>query len=126
MDNNEICINICDDYWDDDFVPDGKIQETYAYVESDLDDQSCKDILTIMAKKLSDLGYCADGVHINLVFYDSAEKFPNLVGTEHEYCLYKRWELRFKYLTHKKRERLVEQLVDWVEQGVAVNVYSES
>lgn len=32
-DNNTIPINVWDDYWDDEHVPQGKIQSTWIYVE---------------------------------------------------------------------------------------------
>jgi hypothetical protein len=123
-------INIWDDFYEDGHVPEGKIQKTYAYVEDDkiphdYRKQFLDAIFDYMTKylKLQD-----EGVEMEMFFYESAKKYPNLVGTEHEYILFDRWEIRFKHLTHKRLGRLIEELedADFECGGVPFDFYSES
>lgn len=123
-----IGINIWDDYYDDGYVPEGENQSTYAYVEAKLSDEDCKNLLESFKLKLESLSSLDKEIKLTLNYYDSAEKYPNLVGTEHAWCLYKRWQLEFSHLTHELREQVVEDLKTWnfKYQGQDVEVYSES
>lgn len=101
-----IPINIWDDYYDDGYVPDGKIQATYAYIEE-------YDVLTDEDKE-----------PIIQVFYDYL-KTLNLEGVElnTDGCL-----VFFKHLTHRRREKLVEELEQskLQHEGIPFGFYSES
>jgi hypothetical protein len=123
-----ISVNIWDDFYDDGYVPDGEIQETYAYIEDDnLTDNVQKECLALLIKYIKKTTLFPND-DIELSFYDSAKVYPNLVGTEHEYCLYKRWQIQFKSLTHSKLDDLVEQLnkASIHHAGVSLKIYSES
>ena len=48
----KISINIWDDYCDDGYVPEGKTQDTYAYIESDLPHEDCKNVLISLQKQI--------------------------------------------------------------------------
>ena len=117
-------INIWDDYYEDGYVPDGELQETYAYVEtSKVKQDKQKVYLEELMRLIVDQKLLPETVEMTIVDYDSATKYPNLIGTESAYLLYRRWELRFKHLTHELRENLVEKLQKYSSRFV---VYSES
>ena len=131
MAENSIGINIWDDYYDDGYVPNGEIQETYAYVESSKmkgKDEDCKNILDSFKKTLEELAKPEWALEFDLHYHDSTKIYPNLVGTEHEWCLYKRWQLGIKHLTHEAREYFVEALKNKQLEynGMQIDVYSES
>lgn len=116
-------INIWDDYYEDGYVPDDKIQETYLYVEDG--DMTLRDqlitlnlILQYMDKHLN-----LDGVETELYFYDSFKLYPYLVGSEYESIGFKRFQINFKHLTHKRKDQLVEELNN---TKFPIEVYSES
>ncbi len=123
-----ISVNIWDDFYDDEHVPDGEIQETYAYIEEDnLSYDTEKECLAILMKHVEKTALFPNE-NMELSFYDSAKVYPNLVGTEHEYCLYKRWQIQFKNITHSTLDSLVEKLnnADLHHNGIALGIYSES
>ncbi len=103
----QININIWDDYYEDGYVPSGEIQETYAYIESNLSHDESKEVLEILKKEMIKFLESEFNVELDIKFYDSAKIYPNLVGTEMEYCLFKRWQLEIKNLTHTAREQFV-------------------
>lgn len=105
-----IPINIWDDYHEDGYVPEGEKQETYAYVEdSDLSHELRKQALEFLMNYIKEKKLLPE-VDIILSYYDSKKKYPGLIGTENEWCLFERWELRFDNLTHESREKLVQTL----------------
>ena len=119
----KISVNIWDDYHDDGYVPEGEIQVTYAYVECELSDEDCKNVLELLKEEISKLSTC--GLELN--YYDSAKVYPNLVGSEYEYSLYKRWQLEIKNMTHKELDSIVGNLENKLQyQDRLINVYSES
>jgi hypothetical protein len=125
-----IPINIWDDFYEDGYVPEGKIQKTYAYVEDDKipHDNRMQFLDAVNDYMLDCLKLQDEGIETKMFFYESAKKYPNLVGTEHEYILFDRWEIRFKHLTHKRLFKLVEQLneANFEIEGVPFEFYSES
>lgn len=123
-----IQINIWDDYYDDGHIPEGKKQETYIYVEEggfshDQQKKYLEQLLNYMIEKLN-----LDGVKMWIFFYVSKDKYPNLVGTEHEWCFFDRWEIRVENLTHERRELLVEELENahLYNDVFPFEIYSES
>ena len=119
----KISVNIWDDYYDDGYVPEGKIQETYAYLECELPDEDCKNVLELLKEQIAKLSKCS----LELSYYDSAKVYPKLVGTEYEYSLYKKWQLEIKKITHEEREKIVEMLNNKLQyQDKPIVVYSES
>jgi hypothetical protein len=128
MKDKSINVNIWDDYHDDGYVPEGEIQETYAYIESDVEDEDCKNVLELVKKSIEQLAKPEWSLNLYLNYYDSAKIHPNLVGTEHECFLYKRWQLEMKNITHEAREYLVEflQKQNLKYQGTLLSIYSES
>lgn len=130
MTTDSININIWDDYCDDGYVPDGEIQQTYAYIEGSIKDkeEDCKNVLELLKTHIERLAKPEWSLELYLNYHDSTKIYPSLVGTEHEWCLYKRWQLEIKHLTHKAREYLVDTLKK--EQlnylGQPLDIYSES
>ena len=127
---SRIPINIWDDFYDDGYVPEGQIQETYAYVEDDrIPHEHRHDFLNSVFEFMRDvLKLQEDGIEIEMFFYESSKKYPQWVGTNMEYMLFDRWEIRFKHLTHKRLFKLVEELNEakFNIDGLPFEFYSES
>jgi hypothetical protein len=125
-----IPINIWDDFWEDGYVPEGEIQETYAYVEDDkIPHEGREQFLEAVFEYMNEfLQLQNEGVETEMFFYESAKKYPQWVGTDMEYMLFDRWEIRFKHLTHKRLDKLVEELneANFEIEGVPFEFYSES
>jgi hypothetical protein len=128
MKTNTISINIWDDYYDDGFIPEGKIQETYAYIESKTNDSEAQGVLSLLKEKIEQLMNSMLEFEMNMYYYESSKEFPSLVGSEYEHLLYQRWQLGFKHLTHRRCEWLVDELNDLQLKynGKTIEVYSES
>jgi len=124
----QISINIWDDYYDDGYVPEGEIQETYAYAECDISDEQARHALNLLESTIKTVYNDKPPFEMELYYYESAKKYPHLVGTEHEHFLYNRWQLGFKNMTHTVREELVTILSQKnlsLEQ-TPFSIYSES
>jgi hypothetical protein len=120
-------INIWDDYYEDGYVPEGKIQKTYIYVENyEMSEDMCKHCLEILLQHIQKI--TSTDVKTWIEYYDSKLKYPNLIGTEHESMLFTRWEIKMENLSHKDRHKLVDQLNDLqlTYEGVPIEIYSES
>ena len=125
--------NIWDDFCEDNNIPAGEIQETYAYVEqSDVDLDEQKYILLAFMKYINhSLGFLPT---MDLKLYDSKKIYTNLPDEMH----YQRWKIQFEHLTHKmisnlikKHNALVEDeiftgLILTTGETVNLNIYSES
>ncbi len=119
-----IYINIWDDYYDDGYVPKGEIQETYMYVEDfEISHHDEKNYLTKINDYIKN-NLKLDDVLIELFFYESKTKYP-VLADEYQFS---RWELRFKHLTHERRELLLQELIDanLSYDGIPYYIYSES
>jgi len=126
---NSIPVNIWDDYYDDGYVPEGDIQKTYAYVESqDFSEDDCKAILGLLKNEIEQIAKPEWNLKLDVEFYDSAKVYPNLVGTEHEFFLYKRWQLNMINISHEAREVIVDQFEKKTlsYNNMDIDVYSES
>ena len=123
-----ICINIWDDYTDDGYLSPGESQNTYAYIESDLDDSSSKALLEQFKNLLITLKSFDPSITLDLNFYDSSKFYPSLIGTEHEIFLFKRWQLEIFNISHSKREAIIQELmtINFIFNDMKVIVYSES
>lgn len=123
-----IPINIWDDFWEDGYVPDGEIQETYAYVEdSEISQEDRKKYLEFFLNKLKEMVFLSN-VEMKLTYYRSRDEFPSLVGSEYESMLFERWQINFKNLTHENIHKILE-ILDSEELFVdnhPIRVYSES
>jgi hypothetical protein len=69
-----IPINFWDDFYEDGYVPEGEIQETYAYVEEYelLSEDEHKNILEIVFNYLKEL---KTGINIELIYHDSEKDY---------------------------------------------------
>lgn len=126
---NRINVNIWDDFHDVGYAPDGEIQGTYAYVEdSNMADDDCKSVLELLKQNIESLMKPEWNLKLEISYYDCALKYPQLVGTEYEFNLYKRWQLEMKNLSYEALYFLVENLKDKKMQYMerAIFVYSES
>lgn len=124
-----IHVNVWDDYHDDGFVPEGEVQDTYAYVEgSGLSDDDSRSLLLQLQQTVESIKTRDSVLVCCVAWHDSAAIYPNLVGTEYERHLYKRWQLEMKHLPHREREQIVEMLNrgQFQYNGTPVVVYSES
>lgn len=129
MENIEhIPINIWDDYWEDGYVPDGEIQETYAYVEDtgipmDIRKQCIEKLHTYITSNLN-----TDGVTMWIELYESRKKYPNLIGTDAEKLFFDRRELRIQNLSHDRRFEWLSKLQDCNLEydNIPLSIYSES
>lgn len=124
----QISINIWDDYYDDGYIPEGEIQETYAYAECKISDQKAKEALELVQSSINQIYDNQPPFEMDLYYYESAKKYPNLVGTEHEHFLYNRWQLGFKHMNHEVREALVKSLEkqNLSLDEIPFSIYSES
>lgn len=123
-----ININICDDFYDDGFAPNGEEQNTYAYVDTlNIPDIETKKILEILLEYITNNSLLPESVKIELNFYDSTTQYPFLV-LEYEYHLYKRWQIEFKNITHKILDKLIYDLqkIELSLKEVKFDIYSES
>ncbi len=102
-----IPFNIWDDYWDDGYVPQGKVQETYGYIEE-------YDTLTD-----------EDKVPIVKFIYEYITKELDLTGVKVELA---GTNINFTNLTHARREYMMERLKNCKLQynGMPIKFYSES
>ena len=124
-----IPINIWDEYYEEGYIPDGEIQETYIYVEdTDIPQEKrhecLKVLLDYMNKNLN-----LDGVKMWLELYESRKKYPNLIGNpDAEGMFFDRWEIKIEHLTHERRHKLVDELnaANITIDNVPFEIYSES
>jgi hypothetical protein len=98
-----ISINIWDDYSETDESP-----NTFMYIESRTpeDKPRLEYLLDWLNKNYS------GNSKFSLQLYDSKKKYPELVGTEHEWCLFHRWEIKIENLPHPDRHKLMQWLND--------------
>jgi hypothetical protein len=121
---NNFLINIWDDY------SETEPSSTYAYLcecKDDIPDSFVHSLFTwlqpIITKSLNDA--CID---VSLCFYQSLDRYPELLGTEYERLIYNRWQLVFSTLSHEQRELLTDTLNEMKLrfQNKAVGFISES
>lgn len=108
-----IPINIWDDYYDDEHVPEGEKQETYVYIEENdcLAKTEKEEILTQL------LSYIEKNIKLNGV------KFSLKWETDMD-----RHEISIENITHVQREELVEilQKANLFYHDIPFEIYSES
>ena len=127
-----IPINIWSDFYDDGYVPEGKKQETYIYIEdTELSHDKRKECLEILLRYMGNLDFTGtkSGVKMWMQFYESRKKHPNLVGNpDVEKMFFDRWEIRVENLTHMRLELLIKELdkADLSVNGIPFHIYSES
>lgn len=135
-DENGVCrhidrvpINIWDDFYEDGFVPEGKKQKTYLYIEDyDIPLEKTKECLQMLLDYMhNELMLDREGVKMHIEFYDSELKYPNLVG-QRGIVLFKRWEIKIENLTHERLHALLEELKEaqLAFKSVSIDFYSES
>lgn len=125
---DKVDVNIWDDYYEDDYIPEGENQETYIYVEdTSISHEHRKKYLEYLMFYLK-MHMGINDLKMWMNWYDSKKKYPNLVGEEYETMHFQRWEIRIEGLTHRKREEIVKQLQKepLTLNGLLFNVYSES
>lgn len=115
MKSSSFLINVFDDYSESD----PEAQNTYAYLDDDTPEADQPAVLqsildAVLAWKLT----AGSPVAARLAFHDSAQVYPQLVGTDMKGLLYRRWEVKLERLSHEDRELLVEALN---QQGLEVN-----
>lgn len=135
MKNKEprIPINIWDDYYEDGYVPKGKIQETYAYVEDyDISHELHEKYLNILFNYIQK-NLTLNKVDIKLEFHDTKNDYDSktvekCIKEYGEKFFFKRWEIQFKNLTHKRLWKLVDELNEakLSIDGISFDIYSES
>lgn len=109
-----IVVNLWDDYADDGLAD----QNTFAYVEGKEGADRAEEVLgAVLDAVLAWASNAHSPLAARLAFHDSALVYPHLVGTDREWCLYKRWEVKIEQLSHEDREALVDALN---QQGLVV------
>lgn len=119
-----ININIWDDYYEDGHVPEGKVQETFAYVESELSEDESKEALEFLMKHIQTKLKENSNIQLSIDLYDSKAAIESM----DEMFFFKRWQIFIKNMTHLQREDLV---IDLASDKLFFNskeiiVYSES
>lgn len=114
MGNNSkyISINIWDDFYDDGYIPKGKKQETYCYIEEDEDIvpiEKQKKYLEILYEYIIE-NLNIKGVKIWLNLHEPHRKYPNLLKNSGGIIYPDRWEIRFEGLTHKRLDSWMRML----------------
>lgn len=124
-----IPINIWSDFYDDGYVPDGEVTESYIYIEdSDIELDKQKEYLEFLYNYIKN-NLNINGVKIWIELYESRKKYPNLVGNpDAEKMFFDRWEIRLENITH-------ERVFDWLKildnveikvDNIPFFIYSES
>lgn len=106
----QIPINIWDDFYEDDFVPEGEKQETHIYVEDcDIPKVNQKEYLEVL------LEYINKNLDTNGV----------ILTIE---TVYEEWQIKVEGLTHAKLYEWMEVLgsADIKVDGIPFSIYSES
>ena len=128
---NKISINIWDDFWEDDSVPEREIQTTFMYIEKGIpesENQNCLSlILDYMRSPIIEKSNLLSDVTVYLTLYNSRDKYPKLAH-ENPSSMYSRWELRFINLSHEKLELLLKNLQksNLKYLGMPIDFFSES
>lgn len=123
MENNTIDINIWDDFHEDGYVPEGEIQQTYGYVEGDVETlEEEKEILEYFMEEIISEANGKQEFKINLELYDSEILYPNLPKNMH----YKRWHLKFTGITHSMVNLIYLHFTFLKFKGRKIRIYSES
>lgn len=105
MENKEtIHINFWDDFWDDGYVPEGKKQECYAYVEQKMEEE----------EKIKVMDYLFDFINKN---FPMKAELKNVGG-----------QIRLTNITHKELDSLMGffDKQELLFEGRPLNIYSES
>jgi len=122
-----ISINIWDDYYDDGYVPEGEILETYIYVEEydDITDEEKKEFLLFLKEEIDKLKL---PIQTRMDVYDTKLKYPNLNFEENGLTHWRRDEIRVVDLTHELRYELLKLLKESQLQynKHKLDIYSES
>ena len=94
---DEIVINIWDDFYDDGFIPEGKIQDTHIYVEEyELDDNGINVIIDML------LDYINDNISLEGVEFSIRDRSRHSNETVNE--------IYVKHMTHKQLHQLMKDL----------------
>ncbi len=103
-----INLNIWDDFYDDNYVPDGKIQKTHAYIEDNNFTSDEEELLMFCF-----YGYLVEN------FKDELEGVKVIDGGD---------EVYFENITHKKLDGIMTRLesIELTFGGIPYNIYSES
>lgn len=124
----KININIWDDFYDDNFVPAGKIQDTFIYVdELDMSETDKTEYLEFLFNYIK-YNMNTDGIKIWMGYYDSKILYPNINVVEHPNFHFTRPEIRLENLTHKRLDEWIQHFNDKnvLYKGNKLHVYSES
>lgn len=130
-----IPINIWDDYYEEDYIPEGEKQETYIYVEdTDIPLDKRKVCLEMLLNYMNE-NLSLPGVKMWIELFDSRVKYPKMTrerceesGFDYDTFHFSRWEIKVENLTHKRRYVLEKELQECGLEldGVPFYIYSES
>lgn len=130
MKNTEhIPIIIWDDFYEDEYVPEGTKQETYIYVEdSEIPLEKRKEYLEKFLDYINN-NLNTENIKIWLELFESRKKYPNLVcNPDAEKLFFDRWEIKVEGLSHKRLNEWMEKLEQTSIEvdGIPFSIYSES
>lgn len=123
-----IPINIWDDFYEDGDVPEGEKLETYIYVEDcDMPLEKRKEYLEVLLDYINK-NLNTNGIKLWIELFESRKKYPSLIGTENEWMLFDRWEIKLEGLTHERLDEWMTILknVDIKVDNLPFYIYSES
>lgn len=103
--SESILINLWSDFYEDGYVPENEVQQTYMYVENKLPLSDQKDILEFIIKYI-DQNFVFTGLESKLELYDSKLIYPTLPSEMH----FSRYNIIFKHITHKMAFELIGKL----------------
>jgi hypothetical protein len=124
----QIPINIWDDFYEDGDVPEGETLETYIYVEdNNMPQEKRKEYLEVLLDYINK-NLDTSGIKLWIELFESRKKYPSLIGTENEWMLFDRWEIKLEGLTHERLDKWMITLknVDIKVDNIPFHIYSES
>jgi len=104
-----VIVNIWDDFYADEHLPIGKIQETYGYIDDDVSIKNQKVYLAMILQYIKE-NLNTDDIKITLQLYDPKKAYPKLVGMGLEGLLTRQWRILLKGISHKRLDEWMKTL----------------
>lgn len=127
MKQDTIHINIWDDFSDSDLEEDGK--KTYAYVESDLNDNESKEVLTLVQQAIEK--YIPHRTfYIGLVFLNPRSEYTHItdIQEDDDDLFSEFWKIEFTNIDYHDLNYILDTIkpLELTYKNIPLNIYSES
>jgi len=112
----KVSINFWDDFYEDECIPEGCIQETYAYIEgSNITIDEEQKVLEFLRDQIIENDLLPETVSVGTIYFDSRVKFTieqvkKCISLYGNGFFYSRWQIVLKNITHKDLDKLVKVL----------------